>query len=213
VHRRIEVEPRHLRAWFLDFPVEGQDGFFDAGAVSLIDRSNGEPVSGSPEHRTTFDGLAKYRRWSPLDSLYFFGYALCTYFSVPFILPELPVVGMRRVTVQGKPLTGVTVAFPEGFPTHSEHQTFFFDDTGLLRRHDYSADVVGSWATGAHFSEDYEEVNGLHFARRRFVRATLFGRATPIPVLHARLASFEVSTAVKITGRVWAPRAAPDRIS
>ena len=122
--------------------------------------------------------------WGPLDALYFFGYALANYFSLPFLLASTRLVRMRP--------NGVVVDFPSGFDTHSRRQAFHFDRSGLLYRHDYTASVVGFWATGSHFSTDYADIDGLWLARRRRVRARLGRLATPIPVLHARLEDFSV---------------------
>jgi hypothetical protein len=190
---RLRVEPHAVRARFFDYPSPGFDGVFEHGAVRLVEHVGGRVLAESLDHRRTFVGGSRHRRWDALDALYFFGYATSTYFAVPFLLASLSFVGLRRVRASGESWCGLTVAFPPGYPTHSRHQTFFFDGTGLLRRHDYVAEVVGSWARGAHFSDDYEAVDGLLFARRRSVRATLLGRPTPLPVLNARLSGFRVN--------------------
>jgi hypothetical protein len=57
----------------------------------------------------------------------------------------------------------------------------------LLYRHDYTAEIVGRWATGAHFSYDYREVSGLPIATRREVYVRVSGLVTPLPVLRAKL--------------------------
>src|SRR6185503_11083963 len=53
----------------------GVRGVFDRGRVAL---GEAEPV----EHRPSFSGAGKRRRWSALDALYFFGYALTHYHSL-----------------------------------------------------------------------------------------------------------------------------------
>ena len=159
------------------------EAIFDDGGVRIVGRDGS--VKDSPNHRPR---VPRRGRWSAFDAVYFFGYALVTYLSLPFVLRSCAYVGRRRWC----DLDGVTVDFPPGYPTHSVRQSFFFDGEGLLRRHDYTADVVGKWATGAHFSDAYIEAGGLWFATERHVRATLFGRPTPIPVLDARLGGFEV---------------------
>ena len=50
---------------------------------------------------------------------------------------------------------------PRSFDTHSREQTFYFDERGVLRRHDYVAEVVGGWAHGAHYCADHVEAGGL----------------------------------------------------
>lgn len=203
----FEVFPHSREVFFGDAPPseEKPDAWFQNGAVALpppagcVPRARrDEPSPPSPElgdHRKRFAGLRKYRRWSQADAVYFFGYALVTYLSLPFVLRSLPLVALSRARHRGEELLGLTVDFPPGFPTHCRRQRFFFDRDGLLVRHDYTADVIGAWAFGAHFSTDYEEVEGMPFARGRLVRLRLGGLVTPLPVLSARLAGFAVTWA------------------
>jgi hypothetical protein len=137
----------------------------------------------SRDHRARFTGLRKLGRWDELDALYFFGYALSNYLALPFLLAQTAFVAPARAG----DLRGVTVDFPPGLHTHGRRQRFYFDASGLLRRHDYVAEIVSAWARGAHFSDDYEDAGGLQVATRRHVVATVLGRATPVPVLNARL--------------------------
>jgi hypothetical protein len=174
------VSPRARRVAFLG--MAAGEVIFENGDMRLVGPDGG--VTESRDHRPRMPR----GRWSPVDAAYFFGYALVTYFSLPFLLRACGYIGRRR----WRDLDGLTVEFPPGFPTHSRVQSFFFDAEGLLRRHDYTADVVGKWATGAHFSDGYVEAGGLVFATGRRVVATVFGRPTPIPVLDARLGGFEL---------------------
>lgn len=183
--RRVEVFPHALRTVFRDYPAAGGDGVFDRGAVMLAGAA-GEPLR-SADHRRTFRGLRKYRRWDALDALYFFGYAMANYLSLPFLLAELPLVRFdtRR--------SYVTVDFPADFPTHCVRQRFWFAPDGLLTRHDYTAEVVGSWAAGAHFSNDYVHIDDMPFATARRVVARLGTLPLPVPVLTARLEDFAIT--------------------
>ena len=64
------------------------------------------------------------------------------------------------------------------------HQTFYFDARGLLRRHDYVAEVVGGWAKAAHYCDDHAQAGGLVFPTRRWVRPIRPGnRSLPFPTL------------------------------
>lgn len=54
-------------------------------------------------------------------------------------------------------------------PTHSALQTFHVDAAGLLLRHDYTADVIGGWATAANRCLASAVVDGLRFYTRRLV--------------------------------------------
>jgi hypothetical protein len=73
-------------------------------------------------------------------------------------------------------------------------QRFQFDETGLILRHDYVADVAGAWARGAHFWRDFVTVEGVPIATHRRVLARL-GRL-PVPgavALDARFAPPQVA--------------------
>lgn len=188
---QVLVRPRELEAEFMDYPTPGSRGLFARGEVRLVD-SHGATLMQAADHRTTFRGLRKYRRWAPLDALYFFGYALTHYHSLPFTLGEGRCLGLHRTRAGGESLEGVEVELPPSLHTHCQRQTFYFDDSGVLRRHDYVAEIVGVWARGAHYWQDYQEVNGLLVARRRHVVARAFEQTFPFVALHAEFDSIEV---------------------
>ena len=39
------------------------------------------------------------------------------------------------------------VSFSEGFDTHCQTQSFYFDKSGLLIRHDYTAAIISTFRT------------------------------------------------------------------
>src|SRR5205814_2213478 len=151
--------PARARDVFFDYPA-GSTGVFDAGRVSIGDA----PLA---LHRRTFRGLRKWRRWSPLAALYFFGYALTHYHSVPFTLPDDQVRAWNPVR------RALTVRFSPDVQTLCPVQTFYFDAAGLIVRHDYVADTVSAAARGAHFWGDYVTIDGFPFATHRRVYARL----------------------------------------
>ena len=148
-------------------------------------------VDGQPGYRDAFAGLRKHRRWSAADATYFFGYAITTYLSIPFVLRDLKTETRER----GDGGFEIIAEFPDGFDTHSEKQRFSFDREGLLFRHDYRADIVGRFAYGAHFTSGYVTIGGLPIATRRDVYVRLGRWATPIPVLSAELEPLAVQRA------------------
>lgn len=181
-----DVFPHEYRAVFHDFPNRGRRGVFTAGAVELFDEG-GALVQSSLDHRRSFRGLRKWRRWSPADALYFFGYAITHYHGLPFTLREARPLGLCRVRCDGRSLTGVDVELPGTLHTHSRRQAFYFDDEGLLRRHDYVADIVGWMARGAHLWRDFVTSQGIPIPRERHVLARLGRMTTPVVALHAEL--------------------------
>lgn len=177
---RAEVIPARAEATFFDYPRPGSTGRFVRGQVAI----DGAPLA---DHRHTFRGLGKLRRWSPLDALYFFGYAMTHYHALPFGLAQAQV---RRWQPRRRALT---VAFPPGVHTHCRVQTVYFAADGLITRHDYVADIVGPWARGAHFWHGVQDLSGFPFATHRRVLARLGRLPTPILALDARLESAQAA--------------------
>lgn len=184
---RIVIRPHEGVTMFQGYPRPGWRGIYANGRVQIIG-DGGQVETEDANPRASFRGMAKHRRWSPLDALYFFGYALCHYHSLPFTLGEARPRRLVRARLRGIALRGVEVELPAHLHTHSRVQTFYFDGDGLLRRHDYVADIVGAWARGAHLWEDFVDVASVPIARRRRVLGRL-GRVTvPLVALHAELA-------------------------
>lgn len=184
---RAEIEPHTGRAVFRDYPTVGATGTFEGGSVMLTD-AGAVVVASIADARGTFRGWRKLRRWSPAGALYFFGYALTHYHGLPFTLGRGKPLEIHRVRYDGRTLTGIEVELPADLHTHSRRQTFYFEEDGLLRRHDYVAEIAGAWARGAHFWSDFTTVSGLEMAQVRHVVARLGRRSTPFVALHAELA-------------------------
>jgi hypothetical protein len=182
------------------FPRADQRGVFDRGRVRIEDAA-GRTLERRDDPRAAFSGLSGLRRnlrWDPLDAVYFAGYAMWNYLTAPLLLTR---EGVR--VREGEPWQEGTerwrrleVDFPGGLDTHSPHQTFYVDSGGLLRRHDYTAAVVGRWARAAHLLADHREAGGLTFPTRRWVRPRgPGGRVMPGPTLVSiRIGEIEVET-------------------
>jgi hypothetical protein len=156
----------------------GADATFDRGDVEV-------GAARFPDHRRSFAGPRKLRRWRLEDAIYFFGYALANYAAQPFLLSHAEHLRSGR--------DDVTVRLAAGWPAHCRVQRFWFAPDGLLLRHDYVAEVIGSWARGAHLTSGWVDASGLLVALERRVVARLGRWATPFTVLRARFDAVEVS--------------------
>jgi hypothetical protein len=179
IPRLVRIEPARVRAVFVDYPRPGEHGVFDRGRVAL---GAGEPV----EHRPSFSGASRRRRWSALDALYFFGYALTHYHALPWSLRDAEALAVERTRRSGA-AHALTVRFPRTVHTHSEVQTIYFAEDGLIVRHDYVAEIISPWARGAHLWRDHVEVNGIPIATHRRVLTRIGQRMLPLVALDARL--------------------------
>lgn len=194
----IEIAPHDGTTTFSSYPDDQHLGVFERGTVQIRSRRNGQIVASSPQHRATFRGLAKNRRWSWLDALYFFGYALWHYHTLPFSLGAGRLIGLRRVGGGAAALDVLTVELPPDVPTHSRRQAFAIDPAGRIVRHDYRADVVGPWANAAHFWQQEHIVRGFPIAMVRHVQPRLGQLVLPLTVLHATFAHAEVMLASEL---------------
>lgn len=177
--KEISVYPSRRRALFQ----YGEEGIeFDDGTMRC---RKGE----FENYRLKFAGFKKLRFWSNLDACYFFGYSLVNYFSLPFILQRLPV---RSCRVIDGGLSSVEVDFDGLLDTHSRIQKFWFDPSGLLVRHDYTADILGSVFWGAHHSSSYQFESPCPVAERRAVHLRLGDWSTPLCVLRAKFTTVAV---------------------
>jgi hypothetical protein len=166
------VSTRSQRTVFFDYPAPGHLGIFERGAVH-IETDSGDVVSERSESdaRSADRSRGPGRGWDKLHVLYFAGYALWTYLNLPFLLAE-PGFEVREVEPWGEgeeTWRRVAVTFPTEIHTHSREQVLYFDNKGLLRRQDYTAEPFGDWARAAHYCFDHRSFEGLVFPTRRRV--------------------------------------------
>lgn len=186
----VEIAPHARRTVFLGWPDAAHDGVFADGVVAIRARADGATAATTATPRAD---ASRHSRWTPLDALYFFGYALWHYHTLPFGLADARLLDARRMGGRD----ALRVELPAGVPAHCRRQTFWFDADGLLVRHDYHAEVVGAWARGAHLWRRHRDVDGVPIAMERHVVPLLGSRTLPVPALHAELDD----AAVAYTGR------------
>jgi hypothetical protein len=120
-----------------------------------------------------------------LQLAYFAGYAMWTYFNVPFLFARKGVETEELAPWQenGETWRRLQVRFPADIASHSTIQTFCFDDDRLLKRHDYDVEISGS-APAAHYVADHVDVSGILVPTRRWVlRRMPDGSTLPDPIL------------------------------
>lgn len=117
--------------------------------------------------------------WDDLDMAYFANYAFWNYFTLPRLMLDDSIKWTE--TSQGK----LIAVFPDDIHTHSPNQEFIFDtQTGLLKQHNYTAEVISKLATAAHVIHQHKTQNGLNFPSRRIVTPkSRSGKALKYPVL------------------------------
>jgi hypothetical protein len=162
-------------------------GVFTPGRVA-IETADGALVQELRDPRRAFHPGVD-APWGALELAYFAGYALWTYLTVPFLLAE---PGFRTEEIEpweehGEMRRRLRARFPSHIVSHSAEQVFHFGPDGLLRRHDYTPELLlgnpGHLAI-AHYTSDHQRFEGISFpTRRHAIALTPDGRATPEPVL------------------------------
>jgi hypothetical protein len=209
-HYHLKVDIHGLRNEMDGFPTLGLTCVFSHDEVRV--EADGKLIGRRTQARRAFRGLGAFRRiprWDIIDSAYFVGYAMSNYMSHPYWLTQ-PGFHVRR----GEDWRGeneiwrrLEVQYPSGFDSHCRCETFYIDDRGLIRRHDYLPEVFTEARLlarllpiplkAAHFTCRHREVDGLIFPTFRRVMLAPPGHR-PIPgltMICAQLSDISVSFA------------------
>ena len=127
-----------------------------------IETSDGRVVEERANPRESFKGHAFDTPWDTLQLAYFAGYAMWTYMNTPFLfaLTGVKTEELDPWQEDGEAWRRLKVTFPQTIATHSTLQTFYFDEKGMLKRHDYEVDVAGG-ASAAHYVSAPTKVSGI----------------------------------------------------
>jgi hypothetical protein len=118
--------------------------------------------------RESFKGHNIETPWTKLQTVYFSSYATWNYLTAPFnfLTPEVAFNELAPLDVNGGTLRRLEVIYPDGFATHSKRQVYYYDETGLPKRHDYWPEVLGG-SSATQILEDYKDFSGIKLATKR----------------------------------------------
>ena len=138
----------------------------------LVQRLDGSIVETSDDPESSFEAQQADTPWNAIHVAYFSGEALWTYLNTPFLYTQARFAKeeIDSIEVEGETWRRLRVIFPEDVKSHTREQIFCFGPDGLLRRHDYSVDILGG-ATGLNYASDYRDIDGLMFPTTRRVYA------------------------------------------
>jgi hypothetical protein len=141
----------------------GDTGILDGNLVRLED-SSGNILRERKNPREKFPYGRRLFWWDILDLVYFAGYAFWNYLTLPALLLRNDIEWTELAPGRLK------ACFPSIIPTHCPEQYFSFDPiTGLLRQHDYTAEVMGGWAMAAHIVLEHERWHDIPYPSKRRV--------------------------------------------
>ncbi|GAA1932330.1 hypothetical protein [Streptantibioticus ferralitis] len=165
----MTVDVQQERLVYEGFTSPGLRGIFTPDRVA-VERPDGEVVLERTAPREAFAGLGLDSPWDQLHVLYFAGYALWNYLTAPYLLtrPGVVVEELEPWREADEDWRRLRATFPKSIATHATEQVFYYNAAGLLRRHDYDAEVLGS-GPAAHYAEQHRTFSGLVFPTHRYV--------------------------------------------
>lgn len=150
-----------------------------------IESDDGTVLEALDQPRASFAGHTTETPWSTLQLAYFVGAAMWTYLTQPFTftMPGFRTSELEPWDEAGRQWRRLRVAWPSYLATHSTEQTLYFDDDGLLARHDYDVEISGG-TSAAHYVSDYDEVAGIRLpTRHRIFPRTPDGQSLAEPLI------------------------------
>jgi hypothetical protein len=147
----------------------GQDkrSIFTPGRI-VIEKTNGTLLEARDDPEDSFAGQELNTPWDDIHVAYFSGEALWTYLNTPFACArdDFGTEEISPVEAGRETWRRLRVTFPDTVKSHTRKQIFCFGPDGLLRRQDYTVDILGG-ATGLNYASDYEAVDGIVFPMTR----------------------------------------------
>ncbi|HMB94694.1 MAG TPA: hypothetical protein VKK61_01510 [Tepidisphaeraceae bacterium] len=155
----------------VNFPGQNKRAIFEPNRI-VIETVNGNPIEARDNPEKSFEGQKRETPWDDIHVIYFVGEALWTYLNTPFLYTHdgFATEEISSIQVEGETWRRLKVTFPDYVKSHTREQIFCFGSDGLLRRHDYTVDILGG-ATGLNYASDYREVDGIIIPTKRRVYA------------------------------------------
>ncbi len=157
---RFEVDT-HRQLLTMDFVGQDKRTVFQPGRV-VVQRGDARVIGSRDDPERSFQGHQLETPWDDLHLAYFTGEALWTYLNTPFLFtwPGFTTEEMSPIEIDGETWRRLKATFPDHIKTHTREQIFCFGPDGLLRRHDFTIDILGGGPAQLH-AGDYRDVDGI----------------------------------------------------
>ncbi|WP_414447658.1 hypothetical protein AB4851_13720 [Burkholderia sp. 22PA0099] len=164
---RVAIDTRMQKMTFAPFIAPEQRGIYLPGRTS-VESMDGTLLEALDDPRGSLAQLVPGTPWSASQLLYFVGYSLWMYLTLPynFLMDGVQCEEIEPLIENGETWRALKVTYPASFPSHSTEQIHYFDATGMMRRQDYSVDVRQD-LSASHYIDGYREFDGFMFATER----------------------------------------------
>jgi hypothetical protein len=166
----LTVETRKERVT-VEFPGQNKRATFQPNRIA-IETADGALIEALDNPEESFAGQQRETPWNDFHVIYFVGEALWTYLNTPFLYTHegFATEEISSIQVENETWRRLKVTFPDTVKSHTREQISCFGPDGLLRRHDYTVDILGG-ATGLNYALDYRDVDGILVPSKRRVYA------------------------------------------
>jgi hypothetical protein len=155
----------------VEFPGQDKRAIFEPDRV-VIETEDGTLIEARDNPEKSFEGQERETPWDDIHVAYFVGEALWTYLNTPFLYAREGFVTeeIASIQVENEIWRRLKVTFSDEVKSHTREQISCFGPDGLLRRHDYTVDILGG-ATGLNYASEYRDVDGIIVPSKRRVYA------------------------------------------
>ncbi len=145
----------------MDFPGQDRRSIFEPTRI-VMEKADGTLIEARDNPEKSFEGQQRETPWDDIHVAYFGSEALWTYLTTPFLYTYegFESEEISSLQVGGETWRRLKVTFPNTVKSHTREQISCFGPDGLLRRHDYTVDILGG-ATGLNYATNYREVDGI----------------------------------------------------
>ena len=173
-------ETRDQRLTITPFPRPGHYTTWEPYRQT-IETAAGVLVAERRDPAAPFAATTRSAPWDELQAAYFASEANWNYFVAPFIFARGDFETEENGTwsEDGQTWRRLLVTYPDTIVAHDRQQTYYVDHDGLLRRLDYSVDILGG-GPAVNYPSRYREFDGIMVPTRRriYVRRP---DGTPVP--------------------------------
>jgi hypothetical protein len=154
-----------------DFPGQDKRSTFEPNRI-VMETADGTLVESRNNPEESFKGQQRETPWDDIDVAYFCGEALWTYLNTPFLYTRegFKTEEIPSIQAGGETWRRLKITFPDNVKSHTREQISCFGPDGLLRRHDYTVDILGG-ATGLNYASAYRDVDGIIVPTKRRIYA------------------------------------------
>jgi len=180
----LKVDLRGERVSHWPFGSADRRSRFEPQRVAIENR-HGDVMEELLQPRSSFTGHTFQTLWTDLQLAYFVGCAMWTYMNTPFFLarPGVQSEEIEPWQEAGETWRRLKVNSPAEIATHSKEQTLYFDQQGLLKRHDYHMEIAGGIGA-AHYVSDVQKYSGIVIpTKHRIFGLQPDGHAAPEPLV------------------------------